>query len=277
MGLNPTDIDITSDVETITPETALDWLTANVKNRTVKNSKVARYASDMAKGLWQLNGEPIKFDQDGRLLDGQHRLMAVVESEVTVQSLVVRGLPTESQLTMDQGTARGAGDQAYLAGAIQKNTERVSSAIRCLITWTRGDLFSRAEVSNAEIVQWAEQNQDDVRFLEELSHRFKKRSLPRPSAISAVALVVRWDYPEEADQFLLGLIEGIGLVESDPRLALRNRWERDRTQGVNPDLKDVIGFTIMAFNHYRRGNSLTKMQRPVGNRWTAANFPRLEN
>lgn len=77
----------------VTPELARVWLRANTRNRNTRERAVTEYARDMVAGHWNLNGEAIKFAYDGSLLDGQHRLRAVIEADATVQMLVVVGLP----------------------------------------------------------------------------------------------------------------------------------------------------------------------------------------
>ena len=62
-----------------------------------------QYAADMKAGRWQLNGEAIKFDKNGHLLNGQHRLHAVVRADTTIQMLVISGLDPETRTTMDSG------------------------------------------------------------------------------------------------------------------------------------------------------------------------------
>lgn len=64
--------------EIITPETAKSWLLKNVHNRPLRDGLVTTYATDMANEQWQSNGESIKFSSEGELLDGQHRLAAVI-------------------------------------------------------------------------------------------------------------------------------------------------------------------------------------------------------
>ena len=83
-------------LEAITPKQASDYLRKNFKgNRKLSNVRVRRYANVMKRGHWRVTHEGIAFDDDGHLIDGQHRLSAIVESGATVQMLVVTGLPTE--------------------------------------------------------------------------------------------------------------------------------------------------------------------------------------
>jgi hypothetical protein len=87
---------------TVTPEMAAEWLTKNIKNRPVSRQHVSRIARAMTNGEWDLNGSTIRFASSGRLLDGQHRLLACVESGCAFTTLVVYGLSEESFATIDQ-------------------------------------------------------------------------------------------------------------------------------------------------------------------------------
>lgn len=79
--------------ELITPEKAKAYLALNKANyRKISSSLVAKYASDMTAGRWEVNGEPIQFDSDGFLVNGQHRLAAIVKANVNIMMLVVRGI-----------------------------------------------------------------------------------------------------------------------------------------------------------------------------------------
>ena len=72
----------------VTPELAEFWLTQNSANRNVRREVWKAYARDMAAGAWKVTAETIKMSPAGRLLDGQHRLQAVVASGVTVPMFV---------------------------------------------------------------------------------------------------------------------------------------------------------------------------------------------
>lgn len=86
----------------ITPRIAKTMLSHNTGNRPLRKAVVQRYATDMENGDWQDNGDPIRFDTNGRLIDGQHRLEAVILSDTPIDAWVLRGLKPETQKTMDQ-------------------------------------------------------------------------------------------------------------------------------------------------------------------------------
>ncbi|SPX87637.1 hypothetical protein [Mycobacteroides abscessus] len=98
----------------VDPAMARRVLAKNTRNRPISETHVKRLMDEMRSGRWQYNGEGIKWSVDDVLLDGQHRLTALSrmpDDFPALPFLVVRGLPTASQDTMDQGRTRSAGDQ----------------------------------------------------------------------------------------------------------------------------------------------------------------------
>ena len=90
--MKPEDFGLEATVEVISPKEAQAYLDNNAKHRPIKDKKVAEYMAEMQDGRWRLNGKTICFDTTGRLLNGQHRLSAVVRSGISLTTLVVRGL-----------------------------------------------------------------------------------------------------------------------------------------------------------------------------------------
>lgn len=114
--------------EFITPQAAQEMLAHNTMNRPANKTQVEFYADTMKRGEWELNGETIKFAKDGTLLDGQHRLMAVVKANIPAPFVVVRGLDKEVFKTMDVGKKRTDGDILNVAGV--RNGNLVAAIIR---------------------------------------------------------------------------------------------------------------------------------------------------
>lgn len=103
----------------VTPQMAQEWLATNAKNnRDLSKVTVKRYANDMVKGQWMVTGEAIKFDRTGRLIDGQHRLQALIESKVPrLQMCVVRNLDAETMPSRSPGTMAAATRKQHWPGA----------------------------------------------------------------------------------------------------------------------------------------------------------------
>lgn len=112
----------------ITPSVANDMLANNVNNRNVSSAMVVRYSIDMKNGKWKQNtGETLKISKTGRILDGQHRLHAIVHSGCSQKMDVVRGLDDSVFDVIDTGKSRNAGDAFQIAGI--KNAKGIPSMI----------------------------------------------------------------------------------------------------------------------------------------------------
>ncbi len=107
---------ITTAVETITPERAAKLLESNTTNRTLSKKTVDKYADDMRGGNWELNGQSIGISEDGILEDGQHRLAACVEAGVSFQTVVVYGVAPTAFETIDSGRKRSVSDVLKIKG-----------------------------------------------------------------------------------------------------------------------------------------------------------------
>lgn len=114
-------------IETITPRIANSYLELNHSNRPLRRAHIKSLAFDMINGDWQLTHQGIAFDATGRLIDGQHRLHAIIEAGVPIQILVTRGCSASSFSILDRGANRRPSD---ILGWPTKITEVITLAIR---------------------------------------------------------------------------------------------------------------------------------------------------
>lgn len=114
-------------IETINPDKALLYLKFNTNNRPFRESHVKALAFDMMNGDWQVTHQGIAFDTTGRLIDGQHRLRAIIESGVPIQIQVTRGCSSSSFSILDRGANRSPSD---ILGWPKKITEVITLAVR---------------------------------------------------------------------------------------------------------------------------------------------------
>lgn len=90
----------------ITPELATQWLENNPLNRDIRDEHVQRLAHDIVVGQWVVNGDTVKRTSTGMLLDGQHRLWAVIEAGKAADMFVIDGIPEDAFHTIDTGVAK---------------------------------------------------------------------------------------------------------------------------------------------------------------------------
>jgi hypothetical protein len=149
-------------VEKITPKYAMEVLdTKNPRNRSVAESTVQAYATDMKNGRWLLTHQGIAFDENGSLIDGQHRLWAVVFSNREVEMNVTRGIPLSAlkngleMFTMDaidRNRPRTVGQQFSLCHGIA-NPNNMAAACRAISTIISPNIRStKMGTSNALLI-----------------------------------------------------------------------------------------------------------------------------
>ncbi len=114
---NPSTDDVLDvSIEVITPQKARILLDKSYEGqRNIRKRVVKSYVEQMEDGLWEMSAETIKLSPYGRLLDGQHRLTAVVESGKAQTFLVVKGVKEKSILTIDDGAKRSLADALKLS------------------------------------------------------------------------------------------------------------------------------------------------------------------
>lgn len=240
-----------SRVETITPALAAKILLKNQVNRPIRIDKVAQMARDLSGGRWQLTGDQIVLDADGNLIQGQHRLSAVVKSGVPMTTYVVRGIRREAMLAMDIGTARTAGDQFAVKGYPQ--AQRVAAAAAIVWRGRRGLLRSNnARPSLAELMALVEEHPsivDSVRLCKGTEHVIG----------TGIMAGLHFLFAEKdrvmADWFVRRLELGDDLPEGSPVLALRNRLLlKDRMPVARQ-----LALVIKAWNLHLKGKHVKRL------------------
>lgn len=104
------DATITGYLIRVTPELAEQWLEANQDNRSIRLMHVRTLAREMTEQRWRASHQGIAFSDHGRLIDGQHRLKAIVMSDVPAMLTVFIGFPDEMFGALDRGARRKHAD-----------------------------------------------------------------------------------------------------------------------------------------------------------------------
>lgn len=129
-------------------------LAANTSNRPLSKAVVRGYAEAIRRGEWMVTHQGIAFDTGGVLVDGQHRLAAIVEAGQPVDVLVVSGVDAATFDVLDVGKRRNAADVLAIEG--EKSTSMLAAMVRTVwlyenrpdANWSSGS----AGVSNHQIV-----------------------------------------------------------------------------------------------------------------------------
>jgi len=172
----------------VTPEMAARWLEGNIHNRDIRIADVNRYAEDMRRGRWKLTHQAIAFTEDGTLIDGQHRLWAILESGVTVPMLVVHGLAMDTQLVIDTHRGRTASDALNLMDKHGKVTPIETSTLQWMLWSPLNGKRTRPKMSHTQIDTWFQRYGEAVRFaISSFPYRRKRLTASHLAAIVARA------------------------------------------------------------------------------------------
>jgi hypothetical protein len=90
--------------EIVTPDASRAYRSKRVGNR--KETNIDKYGADMVNGRWTVTGQPIIFDENDELNDGNNRTGASDKFNVSFETLVVRGVQTAAHLNIDTGASR---------------------------------------------------------------------------------------------------------------------------------------------------------------------------
>lgn len=94
----------------MTPEMAAGLLAKNTNNRPIRKYRVNEFIDIIKSGEWKTTHQGVALDQNGVLIDGQHRLEAIRKAGQTVEILVVEGLPPSARLAIDTHAKRSYSD-----------------------------------------------------------------------------------------------------------------------------------------------------------------------
>ena len=100
----------------VTPKYAEELLKMNINNRKIRQSKVDSLAESMRKGEWELSNDAIVISEGNVLLNGQHRLLAVVKSGVSCNFILYTGASDSTFGIMDTPTLRRVSDVIHRMG-----------------------------------------------------------------------------------------------------------------------------------------------------------------
>ena len=136
-------LDVTK--ERIGPEKAKDYLELNYQdNRDHSPSKVSDLATEMRQGRFYISDSAICFSSDGFLINGQHRLKAIIESNTVGTFIICREMPNSSMKVMDIGRRRTKADRITVMGT------KITTKQSCIIMHCLSDL-SRSDIGSAQL------------------------------------------------------------------------------------------------------------------------------
>ena len=251
---------ITTEIVEMTPQWASELLATNADNRTLNLTRVTELASAIQNEEFLFNGESVKIDQSGKLIDGQHRLSAVVAANSPLKMLLVKGLCSESAVTIDTGKKRSLSDVLHMHG-VQYRV--VVSAFLNLnrkleLIWADESKSISSFVPRLTNAQGLETYLEDSQRIDSAcriaSITCSKFNRTNSAVTAALAYHTQDIHPEEFKIFNESLKTGIDLEKGSPVLALRNWLLANKMQKrihITPALEFAV--TTLAWDRFLIG------------------------
>jgi hypothetical protein len=221
----------------------------------------------MRAGRWKLNGESVIFDSADRLLDGQHRLWACIESQRPFETVVVFGADPEAFTTIDQGRHRSPADHLVVAGVAggDKHTKVLAAAAGAIYRYRHNMLFNQGRLPPEDIVGLVREEPAIATWVQEaLRAGVGLKGFAAP--VAAVTYIGSCRHQEAAQAFMQRWCTGANLELGSPILTLRQRvLSRPPTQ-----LWERLFLAASVWNAFAQQRPLLKMGSIRGDK-----FPRI--
>lgn len=249
----------------ISPATAQEWLEKfNKHNRPVKNAHVKRLAQAMKEGRFVFNGDPIRFNTKGELMDGQHRLMACVQSGVPFKATVIWNVPDNAFPTIDVGKKRTGTDVLHIEG--YANPSAVSAAATLLYRYQNGEIQqsrSGKALNFADPQTQLEVAKDNPKLLDAVSwcvsNGLRKHQTMSVAVAAVLYYLYRDTYPEQTTTFLRQVRDGVNLEPDNPAYHYRE-YLLHRSRALSHETRDnPLRYGIKAMNYFVSGKTMSKL------------------
>lgn len=260
----------------VTPQLAEEWLALNTNNRTFRKKQIAYLSQSLSSEGGIFSTDCIAFRDDGTVLNGQHRLKAIVETGISIPCLVLWGLPDATDTIEDHVAPRQARD---LVKTKSPNIKNVNDKVTIPATyWRLKDMRSDSSWTAARwshdvytknfIANYVIENNKKLSWALSLVHNVNADLIFAPRGVyAAAALILAERHKGATEAFFHRVSTGEGLAAGDPLLWLRNyllRQQQDKTtkgtEATDP-IQVKLALLFMAWNAWIEGKSFKKAPR----------------
>ncbi len=249
----------------VSPEMATKILNGNEGNRPIRDARVEELVRSINEKRWRLTNDAIAMtgtspDKPGRLLNGQHRMFACVESGKSIDVLVLYGADEDAYAVMDTGAKRSASD--LLPRPYQNERRGATQFVFCYERAALSCTGYNLSPGNDEIL--AEYNaRPTIGQTVDSDLAGLKRICNAVSGQLGAFAVLRAHDRAKADAFIERVLGGHGLAKDSPELTLRNRFileaSGNRGSARRPTAATYAAMVIKAWNAVETKAPLTKI------------------
>jgi hypothetical protein len=246
----------------VTPELAKVYLSTNKQNRNVKERKLLRFAHDIMLDKWKEDtGETMKFSKCGRLIDGQHRLLAIIKANKAIYLHISEGHDYSIFDVLDTGTSRSVSDAFNIAGVKMANT---IPSIIVTYNWLKNGSMTARVINPTSSNQILEQYNLDVEHWNNMAKSAHNlylyiNKIVAPSTIGGTYAYLFDINAVKANLFFNQLCSGYG-IENDSITLLRNQLTKDKLSMYKMSTQMKFAFIIKTWNAYVSNKTIKQLK-----------------
>lgn len=256
----------------ITPELAEAFLRTQRRNRIHYKANLKRLKDAISAGEWKVTGETLIFNDEGHLIDGQHRLLACIAANTVIKSYVVFGqIDDEAFMVLDTGMARSPGDLLHITGRVDSHHH--AATLRWVYRLRTGGMrFETAKISRNTLLELAEK---EGLSSEVLSMGRKVSRLIKPSLAAALYHEMRCKDAILAQYLFDGLASGTVIPDSMLH-RLREALITNTLHRARLDETHIAAMIIKVWRALRRGQSIKMVRWYPERRGRPEPFPTID-
>lgn len=243
----------------VTPDIARKWLDSLSPNqRKVDPIRITAYANMMKNGEWKLGTDMIGFDEKAKLINGQTRLNAVIESGCIIRFVVAYGVSSDAELAIDSGKPRTFLQHARYFGKPYKTNEY---GIAKIIEAGKRDEELGIKLRASYPQQWdlIEKHYEAIEFV--TKNPEKRKRLPAVTILGIVARAWYTQDREKLKEFLTILQVGGKTTGKDSgAVLLRDLWLSGQSFSGHART-DLYKKTESALDAFLKGRHISKLNK----------------
>lgn len=228
-------------VQTVTPAMAEEFLSNNADfQRAVRWSVVKNLEDCLVRGEWKLTHQGIAFDTNGKLIDGQHRLLAIRRSGISAEMTISYGVDPTCFQVLDIGAKRSTADLL-----------RLGSREAGIVSFLGRLVWKSASSAQGQVIY--DNLEDEIGHV--LSHAGPTRNCFGSSAVQSAAVVALKRNPHDKE-YILDLYENLSHLNLDTLPPIGSAMVRQcfngKTGASSASRRDMYARSIFVFDPAKR-------------------------
>lgn len=250
----------------LTPQMASRLMERNYKNnRLPRKSMVNKIAQDIIDDRWDSEvskfQDPILFTNDGTLINGQHRCLAVIKANRPIEIYAEYDVPESIYPMLDGGTARSACDFVEVpnrksAAALAKIMCAVEDGTAPLTSALQGKISATTVATRAQVIEKINQENDRIQYFTHASQRMGSYLFNKRTQIATAAFLI--EYTKRDDVLERFIQESSQMTTSSQQINVMRAYMGKciAIKNFNADHKWTVSVILSTYEAFRNGTDI---------------------